>query len=136
MRQRTSRPIRLAMGLATSATLVLAACGSDSDSSDSSGSTEAFCDDVLAIGDLGEDTTEEDGLAAFRTAADSAPSEISDEMNQFVDLLVRLQEFGEEPTEEDIADITEVSAELEELSLKVEEFSKENCPDLPADFFD
>ena len=131
MRRRTSPPIRLTIGLTTCATLALAACGGDS----GGGSTEAFCDDLLAI--ASDDISDEDSVALFQAAADSAPSEISSEMGQFVDLLERLLAFDEETaTDEEMTALADSAADLDESGTKIEAFAAENCPDLPADFFE
>jgi len=133
MRRRTSRPIRLAIGLTTCATLALAACGGDS----GEGSTEAFCDDLLAINEAGDDISDEEGLALLQSAADSAPSEISSEMDGFVEMFEQLLAFDvAAATDEEMAEFTNSAPDFEESNTKIEEFATENCPDLPADFFE
>ena len=133
MRQRASRPIRLAMGLAASGTLALAACGGDS----GGGSTEAFCDDLLAVNEASDDISDEDGLALLQAAADSAPSEISSEMEGFVEMFEQLLAFDvAAATDEEMAEFTNSAPDFEESTTKIQEFATENCPDLPADFFE
>ena len=132
MRQRASRPIRLAMGLAASGTLALAACGGDS----GGGSTEAFCDDLLAVNEASDDISDEDGLALLQAAADSAPSEISSEMDEFVAMFEQVLAFDvAAATDEEMAEFTNSAPDFEKSTTKIEEFATENCPDLPADFF-
>ena len=135
MRQRTSQPIRLAIGLTTCATLALAACGGDSGGDSGGGNTEAFCDDLLAIASDG--MSDEDSVALFQAAADSAPNEISSEMGQFVDLLEQLLAFDEETaTDAEMTSLADSAAALDASSTKIDAFATENCPDLPADFFE
>jgi len=137
MRQRTPPPIRLAIGLATCATLAFAACGGDSDGGSDGGSTEAFCDDLLAINEASDDISDEDGLALLQSAADSAPSEISSEMDGFVEMFEQLLAFdAAAATDEELAEFTASAPDFEESTTKIEEFATENCPDLPADFFE
>jgi len=135
MRRRTSPPIRLAIGLTTCATLALAACGGDSGGD--SGGTEAFCDDLLAINEASDGMSDEDSVALFQAAADSAPNEISSEMGQFVDLLEQLLAFDEETaTDAEMTSLADSAAALDASSTKIDAFATENCPDLPADFFE
>jgi len=122
-----------AIGLTTCATLALAACGGDSGGD----STEAFCDDLLAINEASDGMSDEDSVALFQAAADSAPNEISSEMGQFVDLLEQLLAFDEETaTDEELTELADSAADLDESSTKIDAFATENCPDLPADFFE
>ena len=133
MRRRTSPPIRLAIGLTTCATLALAACGGDSGGR----STDAFCDDLLAINEADDDISDEDGLALLQSAADSAPSEISSEMDGFVEMFEQLLAFdAAAATDEELAEFTANAPDFEESTTKIEEFATDNCPDLPADFFE
>jgi hypothetical protein len=135
MRRQTSRPIRLALGLAACTTLALAACGGDSDG-DSEGGTEAFCADLLALNEAPDDISDDEGVALLQTAADSAPDEISSEMNEFVDQFERLLAFDEAAaTDEELAEFAASMANFDESTTKIEEFAKANCPDLPDDFF-
>ena len=139
MRRRTSPPIRLAIGLTTCATLALAACGGDSVGDSGGRSTEAFCDDLLALTSDGasDGVSDEDSVALFQAAADSAPNEISSEMGQYVDLLERLLTFDEETaTEEEMTSLADSIADLDQSGTKIEAFAAENCPDLPADLFE
>ena len=120
------------MGLATSGTLALAACGGGSGRS----STEAFCDDLLAVNEASDDISDEDGLALLQAAADSAPSEISREMDGFVEMFEQVLAFDvAAATDEEMAEFTNSAPDFEESTTKIEEFATENCPDLPADFF-
>ena len=133
MRQRTSRPIRLAIVLSAGTALSLAGCGSDSGGG---GSTDAFCEEVTAIAASDADTTEEQDLAALQAIAASAPSEISDEMNQLVEAFEELQAFDAEAASDDeMADFLALAASIEEVGTAVEAFATENCPDLPAEVF-
>jgi hypothetical protein len=135
MRRRAPRPIRLAVGLAAVSALTLASCGSDGDGDASS--TEAFCEMITALSDSGDDTTDDEGLLAeFRSIADVAPEEISDEMDQLVEAFEQLQSFDPEAaTEDEIAEFVAIAEGLDEAGATVEEFTRDNCPDLPADFF-
>jgi hypothetical protein len=148
MRQPTSRPLRLAIALAASGALALTACGSDSDSdsdssssaesrsgASSSGSPEAFCVDLLAISEAPDDLDNEAGLALLQAAAASAPSEISDDMNQLTDSFELLLSFDEDATDDEMAEFSERAEAIEAASLKIEDYARDNCPDLPADFF-
>ncbi len=134
MTQRTTRSIRFTTVLATVGALTLGACGSDGDSG---GSSEAFCDSLLAINEASDDISDDDGLALLRTAADDAPSEISQQMEEFVDLFEELLSFDQEnATEEQITEFTERAENFDETSADIEAFATENCPNLPDDFFD
>jgi hypothetical protein len=134
MRQRTSRPIRLAIVLSAGTALSLAGCGSDSGGG--GGSTDAFCEEVTALAASDADTTEEQDLAALQAVAASAPGEISDEMNQLVEAFEELQAFDAEAASDDeMADFLALAASIEEVGTAVEAFATENCPDLPAEVF-
>jgi hypothetical protein len=140
MRQRTTRPIRLATGLIAAAALALTACGSDGDGGSGGdsgdGSTEAFCDEIQTLAESSDETTEAEDLAALQSVADVAPDEISDEMNELVDGLEQLQGFDPEAaTEEEMTDFLAFADDLAASGAAVEEFALENCPDLPADLF-
>jgi len=84
---------------------------------------------MSAIAESGDDTTEEQDLAALQAVADVAPSEISDEMDQLLDVYEQLQAFDPEASSE------EEMGEFLAIVGQLEEFAMENCPDLPADFF-
>jgi hypothetical protein len=140
MRQRTTRPIRLATGLIAAAALALTACGSDGDGGSGGdsgdGSTEAFCDEIQTLAESSDETTEAEDLAALQSVADVAPDEISDEMNELVDGLEQLQGFDPEAaTEEEMTEFLAFADDLAAAGAAVEEFALENCPDLPADLF-
>ena len=139
MRQRTTRPVRLATGLIAAAALTLAACGSDDDAgggASGGGDTETFCDEIQSLAESTAETTEEEDLAALQAVADAAPDEIADEMNVLVDGLKQLQAFDPEAaSEEEMTDFLAVADGLDGASSAVEEFALENCPDLPADLF-
>jgi hypothetical protein len=139
MRRRAPRPIRLAIGLAAVSALTLGACDADNDVGEDGGgaaSTSAFCERIAELADSAADTTEEEGLDAFRSIADAAPEEISDEMDQLVEAFERLQSFDPEAASEDeMAEFMELAEGLDEASATVEEYARDNCPDLPADFF-
>ncbi len=131
MRQRTSRPTRRAIAVAATTTLALAACGSDG-----GGSTDAFCEEIVALDESDADTTEEQNLAALQALAAAAPGDISDEMNQLVDAFEQVQAFdAESASEDEMTDFLALAGSIDEASTAVEEFAAENCPDLPADFF-
>ena len=133
MRQPVRRPHRRTIGLAAIGALALVSCGSDGGGG---GSTGAFCDGITTLAESGDDTTEAQDLDAFRSVADVAPDEISDEMDQLVEAFERLQTFDPEAaTEEQMAEFLSLADGLDEASTTVEEFAKENCPDLPAGFF-
>jgi hypothetical protein len=133
MRQHALRPVRLAVGLTAAAGLALAACGSDSGGG---GSTDAFCEEIQALAESSDDTTEAEDLAALQSVADAAPSEISDAMNELVDGFEQLQSFdAEAASEAEMGEFLAIAGGLDEASTAVEEFALENCPDLPADLF-
>jgi len=124
------------IALTATAAFALAACGSDGDSSGGGGSTDAFCEEMGVLAESGTDTTEAEDLAALQAVASAAPSEISDEVNQLVDAFQQLQAFDPESASEDeMADFLELASSIDEAGAAVEDFAKENCPDLPADFF-
>ena len=132
MRQRAPRSVRLAVGLTVGAALALAACGSES----GGGSTDAFCERIQAVAESGDDTTDEENLAALQSVADAAPSEISDEMNQLVDGFAQVQSFDvEAASEEEMVEFLATVDGLDGASTAIEEFALANCPDLPADLF-
>ncbi len=144
MRSGTSRPIRLAVAVAAAGMLTLTACGSDSGGSESSGggessgsgSTDAFCEELGTLAESDADTTPEQDLADIRAVAAVAPDEISDEMTLLVDGFEKLQAFdAAAASEEEQSDFLALAAAFEEASTKIEAFTMENCPDLPADFF-
>jgi hypothetical protein len=131
MRRRSHRPW---LALAAGAVLTLAACGSDDGGA--GGSTGAFCDEMASLAASGDDTSDAENLAALQSVADAAPSEISDEMDQLVDAFEKLQSFDPEAaSEEEMADFMALASDLDEPSARIEEYAKENCPDLPDDFF-
>jgi len=142
MRQRTTRTIRLATGVIAATALTLAACGSDDDSAGGGdangggGNTETFCQEIQALTQSTEETTEEEDLAALQAVADAAPDEIADEMGVLLDGLEQLQAFDPEAaSEEEMADFLAIADGLDGASSAVEDFALENCPDLPADAF-
>lgn len=133
--QRAPRPTRILISLTACASLALAACGSDSDSG-GGGDVAAFCDELAATADTAADTTPEEDLATLRSIADAAPGEIADSMDSLVDGFAELQAFDlETATEDQMADFQGLLAEFEEATATVEEYARDNCPDLPADFF-
>jgi hypothetical protein len=82
------------------------------------------------------DTTEEEDLAQIRAIADSAPGEISDAMDTLVDAFEQLQDFDfENATEEQMEEFGELLPAFEEATTAVESYARDNCPDLPDDFF-
>ena len=129
---------RILISLTACGALTLAACGSDSDSGDGGGGgdVEAFCDELAARADSDVDTTEEEDLAALRSIADSAPGEIADDMDTLVDAFAQAQAFDlESATEDRMAEFEGLIAEFEEATAAVEQYARDKCPDLPADFF-
>jgi hypothetical protein len=135
MRPRASRPTRILIGLTACGSLALAACGSDGDSG-GGGDVEAFCAALAETAESDLDTTEEEDLAQVRAIADSAPSEISDAMDTLVDAFEQLQAFDfENATEDQMAEFEELLPAFEEATTDVERYARDNCPDLPDDFF-
>ena len=133
MRERTTRPTRRATGLVATAALVLAACGSDDDAG---GNTDAFCEEIQALAESSDDTSEAESLAALQSVADAAPDEISGAMNELVAGFEQLLSFDPEAaSEEEMTDFLAIAGGLDEASTAVEEFALENCPGLPADVF-
>ena len=134
---RASRPIRLAVGLTAAGMLTLAACGSeDGGGGSGSGSTDAFCEEFTTFADFGDENTDERDLDALKATADAAPDEISDEMAQLVEAFERLRSYHPEAaSEEEVAELLAIAEGLEEVSATVQEFTMENCPDLPAGVF-
>jgi hypothetical protein len=136
MRPRASRPTRILIGLTACGSLALAACGSDGDSGGGGGDVEAFCAALAETAESDLDTTEEEDLAQVRAIADSAPSEISDAMDTLVDAFEQLQAFDfENATEEQMEEFGELLPAFEEATTAVESYARDNCPDLPDDFF-
>lgn len=138
MRQRTPRTIRRATGLIAAATVLMAACGNDNGagSDDSGGSTGTFCEEIQALAESSDGTSEAESLAALQSVADAAPDEISGEMDQLVAGLEQLLSFDPEASsEEEMNDFLAMADGLDEASTAVEEFALENCPGLPADLF-
>lgn len=141
MRHRATRPHTVLIGLAVCGALGLAACGSDSDSGDGgdggAASTEAFCDEMNALAESGSETTEEEDFAALQAVAASAPDEISGAMSELVDIFGQFLALDpENASEDELAGFEDLLADLEQASAEVEAFATENCPGLPADFFD
>lgn len=144
MRHRATRPHKILIGLAACGAIGLAACGSDGDG-DSGGdggggggaSTEAFCDELNALAEAGPDTTEEEDFAALQAIAVTAPDEISGAMGELVDIFEQFQALDpENASEDELAGFEDLLSDLEQASADVEAFATENCPGLPADFFD
>ena len=137
MRPRAPRPTRILIGLAACGSLALAACGSDSDSDSGGGNdVEAFCTALFESTESDLDTTEEEDLEILRSIADSAPSEVSDAMDTMVDTFEQLLDFDfENATEDQVAEFEELLPTFEEATATVESYARDNCPDLPDDFF-
>lgn len=139
MRPRASRPTRILIGLVACGPLALAACGSDGDSGggDSGGSdVEAFCAALAESAESDLDTTAAEDLEQLQAIADSAPGEVSDAMDTVVDIFEQLQDFDfETATEEQVAEFEELLPAFEEATATVESYARDNCPDLPDDFF-
>jgi hypothetical protein len=135
MRPRVLRPTRILIGLTACGSLALAACGSDGDSGGGD-DVEAFCATLAESAESDLDTTEEEDLAQIRAIADSAPGEISDAMDTLVDAFEQLQAIDfENATEEQVAEFEELLPAFEEATATVESYARDNCPDLPEDFF-
>lgn len=137
-RTRPQRPVQFALCLAAGVALTLTACGSDDDASSGGGGgdIDVFCEQIAAASDSSSEMTDAEELASLQAVADAAPSEISDEMDALVSAFAKLQTFDAEAASEDeMADFLAIADGVEEASTKVEEFAKENCPDLPADAF-
>lgn len=137
MRPRAPRPTRMLIGLAACGSLALVACGSDDDSNSGGGSgDEAFCAALAESAESDLDTTEEEDLEMLRSIAASAPGEISDDMDTLVDVFEQLQGFDfENATEDQVAEFEELLPTFEEATATVESYARDNCPDLPDDFF-
>jgi hypothetical protein len=139
MRPRAPRTTRIFIGLTACGSLALAACGSDGDSGGGNGAgndAAGFCAALAESAESDLDTTEEEGLAQLRSIADSAPSEISGPMDTLVDAFERLQAIDfENATEEQMEEFEELLPAFEEASTAVESYARDNCPDLPDDFF-
>jgi hypothetical protein len=137
MRQRTTRPIRRASGLIAAAALAMAACGSDGDAGGGGdGGTGTFCEEIQALAESSDNTSEDESLAALQSVADAAPAEISSEMDQLIAGFELLLSFDPEAaTEEEMSDFLAMADEIGEASTTVEEYALESCPDLPADVF-
>ncbi len=133
MGRETSRRRRPTIALVALGALALTACGSDDSAA---GSTEAFCDGINTLADSGDATDEGQDLATFRSIAEVAPEEISDEMDQLVEAFERLQTFDPQTaTEDEMAEFLTLAEGLDGASTTVEEFARDNCPDLPTGFF-
>jgi hypothetical protein len=139
MRRSTTRPIRLAIALATGGALALTACGDDDSSGGGGGggggSVDAFCAELESFS---ASTNDDDDtfVADFKKVADAAPSEISAAMNRMLEAFERLDSLPDEPeSEEQMAEMMELLEAIEEPANAVEEFAVENCPDLPDSIF-
>jgi len=128
------------IGLTACGSLALAACGSDGDSGggDSGGGddVEAFCAALFESTESDLDTTDEEDLEIIRSIAASAPSEVSDAMDTMVDTFEQLLDFDfENATEDQVAEFEALLPSFEEATAEVESYARDNCPDLPDDFF-
>jgi hypothetical protein len=143
MRSRSPRPTRILIALTACGSLALAACGSDgggddSDGGDSGGgdNAEAFCAALFESTESDLDTTDEEDLEMLRSIAASAPSEVSDAMDTMVDAFEQLLDLDfENATEEQLAEFEALLPSFEEATAEVESYARDNCPDLPDDFF-
>jgi len=134
MNTRIFRPAHLLTALSVGAVLALAACGSDDGGG--GGSTEAFCNEIVALAESSDDMTDEQNVAALQSLADATPGEISGDMDILVEVFEELQALDlETATDEEMADFEAMVADLDEASANVEAYAEENCPDLPADIF-
>lgn len=112
--------------------LTLAACGSDDDSG--GGDIDAFCE--LVATELPDDATDAEVLANIEAIAAVAPSEISDQVNELAGVFEELQAVDiESADEEAFADFEALLVRLDELGRPLEEWTVENCPDVPPGFF-
>jgi hypothetical protein len=114
--------------------VALTACGDDDEGG--GGSVEAFCQELEAFADDVADADDLSFVADFEAVVDAAPGEIADEMNQMLEAFEQLASMPDEPeSEEQMNEMLELTASIEEPSAAVEEFARENCPDLPASVF-
>jgi hypothetical protein len=142
MRSRPARSTRILIALTACGSLALAACGSDGDGDSGGGSggggddVEAFCAALAESAESDLDTTEEEDLEQLQAIADSAPGEVSDAMDTLVDIFEQLQAIDfETATEDELAEFEELLPTFEEATAEVESYARDNCPDLPDDFF-
>jgi hypothetical protein len=139
MRSRPARSTRILIALTACGSLALAACGSDGDSGGDSGGgddVEAFCAALAESAESDLDTTEEEDLEQLQAIADAAPGEVSDAMDTLVDIFEQLQSIDfETATEDELAEFEELLPTFEEATAEVEDYARDNCPDLPDDFF-
>jgi len=137
MRPRAPRPTRILIGLTACGSLAFAACGSDGDSGSGGGDdVEAFCAALADSAESDPDTTEAEDLEQLRSIANAAPGEVSDAMDTLVDIFDQLQSIDlETATEDQLAEFEELLPTFEEATAEVESYARDNCPDLPDDFF-
>jgi hypothetical protein len=139
MRSRPARSTRILIALTACGSLALAACGSDGDSDSSGGGgddVEAFCAALAESAESDLDTTEEEDLAQLQAIADAAPDEVSGPMDTLIDIFEQLQAIDfETATEDELAEFEELLPTFEEATAEVEDYARDNCPDLPDDFF-
>jgi hypothetical protein len=134
MRSRVPRPPRILIGLASCVALALAACGSDGDSGGDD--VEAFCDALAETTESDPDTTAAGDLEQLQAIADAAPSEVSDAMDTLVDIFEQLDAVDfENATEDELAEFEALLPTFEDATAEVESYARDNCPDLPDDFF-
>jgi hypothetical protein len=139
MRSRPARSTRILIALTACGSLALAACGSDGDGDSGSGGgddVEAFCAALAESVESDVETTAEEDLEQLQAIADSAPGEVSDAMDTVVDIFEQLQGIDfETATEDELAEFEELLPTFEEATAEVEDYARDNCPDLPDDFF-
>jgi hypothetical protein len=137
MRSRAARSSRILVALAACGSLALTACGSDGDGDSGGGDdVEAFCAALAESVESDVETTAEEDLEQLQAIADSAPGEVSDAMDTVVDIFEQLQGIDfETATEDELAEFEELLPTFEEATADVEDYARDNCPDLPDDFF-
>lgn len=131
MRPRFHHQARRAVAALTIAAMVpLGACGSDSESSGVDNAE--FCARLgeLAAGGDG-DTTSDDLEADLQQLADNAPDDVADDMQSFVDLFVEMDALSEDQADE----LSAMMDEFSDLTSQLDNWSNENCPDLPENVF-
>jgi hypothetical protein len=119
--------------LVLAAPLLLGACSDDSDSGSGSGDggggddVEAFCDQVIAVDEM-EDPSSEEALDALNQLVDDAPSEIKDDLEVLLPILEDLEGLDEDDPEAfgEVLALME-NEEFIEASENLEAFGVEEC---------
>ncbi len=138
MNTASTRLVRRVAATLSVGLLALGACSSDGDTSTDDGasnvshvSNEAFCAQLgtLAASDGTNAVTDLQDLAA------SAPDDIADDMSAFADLFAEMTALSEDGSDAAEAELTDKMSEYEALTGRLDAWSNENCPDLPANVF-